>query len=134
MGLVGHGQARQRPLLWVHLPPDLHVHHFNFLAVLQGLDGRDKSSLRVLSSTLVAHFQTLKTDSNRFLMKNFAEQQNKPTSTVSVLMQLYLSLPYYHLRVCVALNLLTSRMMLTSVVRACTLWKLAMRPMGRKPS
>lgn len=39
VGLVSHGQAWQRPLLWVHLPTDLHVDHFHFLTVLQSLTG-----------------------------------------------------------------------------------------------
>lgn len=44
VGLVGHGQARQRPLLWVHLPTDLHVNHFHFLTVLQSLTGEMRVS------------------------------------------------------------------------------------------
>lgn len=39
VGLVGQAQARQGPLLRVHLPPDLHVDHLHLLAVLQSLRG-----------------------------------------------------------------------------------------------
>lgn len=35
--VVGNVQARQRPLLRLRLPPDLHVDHFHLLAVLQRL-------------------------------------------------------------------------------------------------
>lgn len=39
VGLVEQAQARQGPLLRVHLPPDLHVDHLHLLAVLQSLRG-----------------------------------------------------------------------------------------------
>lgn len=39
VGVVRHVQARERPLLGVHLPTDLHVDHLHVLAVLQCLTG-----------------------------------------------------------------------------------------------
>lgn len=38
--VVWHSQAWERPLLWVHLPTDLHVDKFHFLTVLHRLTGQ----------------------------------------------------------------------------------------------
>lgn len=50
---VWHVQARQRPLLRVHLPTDLHVDNFHFLTVLQRLTGQMRDRLaQVISRNL----------------------------------------------------------------------------------
>lgn len=45
VGVVRHAQARQRPLLGVHLPTDLHVDQLHFLTVLQSLTGETVARL-----------------------------------------------------------------------------------------
>lgn len=45
VGVVRHVQPRQRPLLRLHLPTDLHVDHFHFLTVFQSLTGETKGQL-----------------------------------------------------------------------------------------
>lgn len=53
MRVVWHVQARQRPLLRVHLPTDLHVDNFHFLTVLQRLTGQMRDQLaQVISRNL----------------------------------------------------------------------------------
>lgn len=55
VGLVGHGQAGERPLLWLHLPTDLHVDHFHFLTILQSLTEETQGQL-VCVVTEIRHY------------------------------------------------------------------------------
>lgn len=55
VSLVGYTQAWQRPLLWVHLPTDLHVNHFNLLAVLQSLTGETMRHLVLVTTEVKSH-------------------------------------------------------------------------------
>ncbi len=55
VGLVRKAQAGQRPLLWVHLPTDLHVDHFHFLTVLQSLRQKTMSYLVCATTEKQSH-------------------------------------------------------------------------------
>lgn len=62
VGLVGQGQARQGPLLRVHLPPDLHVYHLHLLTVLQSLREEPQLTQGSIAYTLAVHFQMFRSE------------------------------------------------------------------------
>lgn len=76
--LVEHGQTRQRPLLRIHLPTDLHVDNFHFLTVLQSLTGETMGQL-VCAITEIKYHLCMKDMKGYIYVVQVTSTTSKPT-------------------------------------------------------